>query len=378
MNSADKDGAETEGIPAVMVIAEAGVNHNGDLDRAIELVDAAAESGADVVKFQTFLAEEEISRDAPKAAYQLMATEVGESQFEMVKNLELSPTAHEALIDKCRRKNIRFLSSPFDIPSILLLADRLGLKTLKIPSGEMTHAPFLFEAARTGCDLIVSTGMSTLDEIRDALSIITLGFTHSDGKPSLEAARDVYGDGKNQDVLRKKVSLLQCTTEYPAPFEDANLKAMDTLREMFGLAVGYSDHTPDTVIAIAAAARGACIIEKHLTLDRRLPGPDHKASLEPDPFARMVKSIRAVEQALGDGLKKPAPSEQHNIPIARKSLVAKRPIKAGDLFTPETLAVKRPGTGISPMEYWRLLDKPSRRHYALDEIVHLDEINDAE
>jgi N-acetylneuraminate synthase len=355
--------------PRIKIIAEAGVNHNGDLNMALDLVNAAAETGADVVKFQTFRAEEEISRNAPKADYQMETTHASESQFEMVRKLELGPEEHKIIVARCREKNIEFLSSPFDIPSIILLCRDLGLTSLKIPSGEITHAPYLFEAAKSGCQLILSTGMSTLEEIKNALSIIALGLSGSEGPPSMDAAFAAFSHPKNQAALFNKVTLLHCTTEYPAPIEDVNLRAMNTLRDTFGLAVGYSDHTSGIEVPIAAAARGAHIIEKHFTLDKNLPGPDHKASLEPGLFAEMVRGIRNIELALGDGTKKPAPSELKNIPIARKSLVAKALIKAGDSFSKEVVGVKRPGTGISPMDYWEIMGKVSSRNYEQDELI---------
>jgi len=341
---------------------------------ALDLVDAAAETGADFVKFQTFRADEEISQNAPKADYQMESTNVKESQLEMVRKLELGLEAHEKIIARCHEKNLAFLSSPFDIPSIFLLVQQLGLSTLKIPSGEITHAPYLFEAAKTGCQLILSTGMSTLDDIQEALSIVALGLSRSDQKPTIEAAHAAFSSPKGQAALLEKVSLLHCTTEYPAPIEDVNLRAMDTLHESFGLPVGYSDHTQGISVAIASAARGAQIIEKHFTLDRSLPGPDHKASLEPAELSEMIIGIRDIERALGSAIKQPAPTELKNMAIARKSLVAKVQIKAGQKFSERTIAVKRPGTGISPMNYWKIMGTASNRDYSLDELIDESEL----
>lgn len=334
------------------IIAEAGVNHNGSLKLAKQLVDVAVQAGADAVKFQTFQAEKVISRLAPKAAYQRRTTAQDESQLEMVRKLELTAEQHFELVEYCRQKNIQFLSTPFDESSVDLLVKRLDVPVVKIPSGEITNGPLLLHIARTGRPVILSTGMSTLGEVETALGVLAFGYTCPHDEPSLDAFQSAYASAEGQQALRKKVTLLHCTTEYPAPFEDVNLRAMDTLRTAFGLPVGYSDHTPGIAVPIAAVARGAVVIEKHVTLDRNLPGPDHKASLEPDELKQMVQSIRQVEQALGSGLKIPFPSEIKNISVARRSLVAACPIKKGERFTGENVIAKRPGNGVSPMLFW--------------------------
>lgn len=329
------------------IIAEAGVNHNGSLERALELVDAAAGTGADAVKFQTFIAEEEISRFAPKAEYQLTATPAAESQMEMVKKLELNRGQHEALIHRCRQKKIMFLSSPFDLKSIQLLED-LGVEGIKIPSGEITNLPYLRAVGRSGKPVILSTGMANMAEIGEALKVLEKA-----GTP------------------RENMVVLHCNTEYPTPVEDVNLKAMLAIRDTFGVRAGYSDHTLGAEVSIAAAALGAVVIEKHLTLDCDLPGPDHKASMEPGPFQKMVRAIRNVEKALGDGEKKPSPSERKNIPVARKSIVASGDIAAGEKFTEKNITAKRPGTGVSPMMWDDVIGRTAKRAYQTDEMIEL-------
>jgi len=351
------------------IIAEAGVNHNGSLDLARRLIEVAAEAGADAVKFQTFRAEQLVSRQAPKAEYQTRTTDQAESQFDMIRKLELSAEDHEALLAQARESGIAFLSTPFDAVSLQLLTGRFGMETIKVPSGEITNAPFLLEIARQAGKVILSTGMSTLAEIETALGVLAFGFCASAAQPGRDPFQQAYASDQGQQALRQRVTLLHCTTEYPAPFAEVNLRAMDTLAQSFGLPVGYSDHTPGIHIPIAAVARGACLIEKHFTLDRTLPGPDHKASLEPDELRQMVNDIRAVEQALGDGIKRPTASEWKNRDVARKSLVAGRVIAAGEEFTPANVSCKRPGTGASPMEYWDTLGKRSPRTYGQDELL---------
>jgi N-acetylneuraminate synthase len=351
------------------IIAEAGVNHNGSLDMARQLIDAAAEAGADAVKFQTFNAQSLVSKMAPKAEYQLANTDVVESQFEMIRKLELNDVAHRQLIAHCGKRGIQFLSTPFDTKSVDLLTRTFDLPCLKIPSGELTNGPFLLYVAQANKPVILSTGMSTLDEVAQALGVLAYGFVGDGRQPSIDAFQTSFLSVEGQAALREKVRLLHCTTEYPAPFEDVNLRAMDTLAETFGLPVGFSDHTKGIAIAIAAVARGAILIEKHFTLDCNLPGPDHKASLEPDELKAMVRSIREVESALGDGAKQPAASELKNLSVARKSLVAKTDIKAGEVFTAENLGAKRPGDGVSPMEYWTFLGRKAMCAYREDEKV---------
>ncbi len=351
------------------IIAEAGVNHNGSLDMARKLIDVAAEAGADAVKFQTFKADKCISRLAAKAEYQTSTTSVSESQLEMVRKLELDEGAHRVLIDHCKKVGIQFLSTPFDLESVDLLAQSFNLPTIKIPAGEITNAPLLLKISQTGKTVILSTGMSTLGEVEQALGVLAFGFTRTLGSPSLYAFQEAYRSEAGQEALGFKVKLLHCTTEYPAPFENVNLRAMDTLKAAFGLPVGYSDHTRGIAVSLAAVARGAVIIEKHFTLDRGLPGPDHQASLEPDELTQLVTSIRDVEISLGNGLKLPARSELKNIDIARKSLVAGRSIEKGEMFHEDNIAIKRPGGGISPMQYWRFIGEIAQKSYLEDELI---------
>ncbi|MBK4727345.1 N-acetylneuraminate synthase [Pantoea agglomerans] len=354
----------------IRIIAEAGVNHNGDESLAMALVDAAHVAGADVVKFQTFKAANLVTREARQAAYQTANTGKEESQFAMLSRLELSFDAHLRLIDHCKSLGIEFLSTAFDTESLNFLVNELCLPTLKIPSGELTNAPFVLAHARTGCELIVSTGMATLAEVEAALSVIAFGFTASDDVLPGEAAfMAAYASEAGQAALAQKVTLLHCTTEYPAPMADINLKAMDTLAHAFRLPVGYSDHSQGITIPVAAVARGACLIEKHFTLDRTMEGPDHKASLEPDELAAMVRGIRDVELALGDGIKGPRLSEIKNKEIARKSLVAECDIEQGTLLSAENLAIKRPGNGMSPYAYWQLLGQAARRAYKAGDLI---------
>lgn len=329
----------------VIVIAEAGVNHNGDMDIARKLIDAAAAAGADYVKFQTFSAERLVTRSAEKAEYQKNHTEAAESQFEMLRRLELSETMHTELIRHCASRGIAFLSTGFDIESLNFLAG-LDMPVFKVPSGEITNLPYLRHIGGLGRPIILSTGMSTLAEIGDAINVL-----------------------EQVNVLRSEITVLHCTTEYPAPIEEVNLLAMNTIRDTFGVQVGYSDHTKGIEIPIAAVAMGACLIEKHFTLDRRLPGPDHEASLEPEELKTMVSAIRNVELALGDGVKRPTTSEIPNIKIARKSIVAGRTIRTGDSYTQDNLAIKRPGNGVSPMRLDEMLGRIAERDYQVDELI---------
>lgn len=354
----------------LFIIAEAGVNHNGDLNLAKELIDVAADAGADAVKFQTFRAEKLVSRDAPKAEYQTRTTDQDESQFEMIRKLELTEADHEVLITHAKARDIAFLSSSFDVSSLHLLTKRFGLQTIKIPSGEITHAPFLLAIARAAQRVILSTGMSTLAEVEAALGVLAFGFTApATATPQRGDFERAFACEAGQQALRNRVTLLHCTTEYPAPFGEVNLLAMDTLAAAFALPVGYSDHTSGIHVSLAAVARGARVIEKHFTLDRNLPGPDHKASLEPDELRELVRQAREIEQALGDGIKRPTVSEWKNRDVARKSLVAARAIKAGEVFTEENLTCKRPGTEVSPSAYWQTLGQTARRSYNADEAL---------
>ena len=333
--------------PHTLIIAEAGVNHNGDIELAKRMIDVATDAGTDLVKFQTFNAERLATQSAPKADYQNQTTDQSESQFAMLKQLELNMEMHELLITHCQQRNIGFLSTGFDIQSLDYLAS-LGAERFKIPSGEITNLPYLRHVGGLGKPVILSTGMATLGEIDAALEVLETA-----GTP------------------RTQISVLHCNTEYPTPMDDVNLRAMCSIRDAFGVAVGYSDHTAGIEVPIAAVALGATVIEKHITLDRNLPGPDHKASLEPDEFAEMVRVIRNIEQAMGDGIKRPSPSEAKNKPIARKSLVAAKPIHVGERFTAENVTVKRPGTGISPMRWDEVIDRVAVRDFVADELITL-------
>lgn len=355
---------------SVLIIAEAGVNHNGQEDLAFELVSAAKSAGADVVKFQTFKAKKLVTATAEQCEYQINNTGKKESQLAMLSRLELSYEAHHKLLAKCNELDIEFLSTAFDSESLEFLVNDLGLTRLKIPSGELTNAPLVLEHAQTGCDLIVSTGMATLAEIETALGIIAFGYTADKAvKPSAEEFGKAYYSDLGQKKLKEKVVILHCTTEYPAPVQDINLKAMDSISSAFKLPIGYSDHSAGINIPIAAVARGAQIIEKHFTLNQNMQGPDHKASLEPKQLAEMIKGIRDIELALGDGLKGPRPSEIKNKYIARKSLVADEIIKKGAAFNEANLVIKRPGLGKNPIHYWDLLGSEAKQDYQVGDLI---------
>lgn len=353
-----------------LIIAEAGVNHNGDEKLAFELVDAAHKAGADIVKFQTFKAKNLVTETAKQADYQVTNTQKEESQLSMLSRLELSFEAHHQLVKHCNSLGIEFLSTAFDSESLDFLVNELGITRLKIPSGEITNAPLVLEHARTGCDLIVSTGMATLSEIEAVLGVIAFGYTADiNEKPSALAFQQAYASSEGQQALKSKVTILHCTTEYPAPMEEINLRAMDTLGRAFDLAAGYSDHSEGITIPIAAVARGAVLIEKHFTLDKTMEGPDHKASLDPIELTSMVTSIRQVENALGSAVKAPTISEIKNKTVARKSLIASKPIKAGEVFNSDNVTIKRPGIGMSPYVYWDLLDKASINNYQPGDLI---------
>lgn len=326
------------------IIAEAGVNHNGDINIAKKMIDVASECKVDAIKFQTFKAEKLVSKKACKTDYQIKNTNSKEeTQFEMIKSLELDIDTHRELIEYCNKKNIMFLSSPFDLDSIDLLND-LGINIFKIPSGEITNLPYLEKISKLNKEIILSTGMSNLDEIDEALKILK-------------------GNGNNN------ITILHCNTEYPTPMEDVNLSAMNTIKETFNIDVGYSDHTLGIEVPIAAVAIGAKVIEKHFTLDKSMEGPDHKASLEPNELKEMVKSIRNIEKAIGNGIKAPSPSEKKNISIVRKSIVANKEIKKGDILTEENIAVKRPAGGISPMKWYDILGTVATKDYKEDDLI---------
>lgn len=328
-----------------LIIAEAGVNHNGSIEIAKKLVDVAKDSGADIVKFQTFKANKLACRNLDKADYQKETSGGNESQFDMLKKLELSMDMHLELIKYCKKKNIKLLSTPFDIDSIELL-DKLGFDMLKIPSGEITNYPYLKKIGQLRKKVILSTGMSNLEEVRQAIKVL-------------------------KDYGTIDISILHCNTEYPTPMEDVNLLAMQTMKDKFALKVGYSDHTEGIEVPIAAVAMGAEIIEKHFTLDKNMEGPDHKASLEPDELKSMVKAIRNIELAMGNGVKKPSKSEKKNINIVRKFIVANRNIKKGEIFTEENLTTKRSGKGISPMKWNNIIGEKSNRDYLEDEVIDI-------
>lgn len=353
-----------------LIIAEAGVNHNGDEQLAFSLVEAAYYAGADIVKFQTFKAKTLVTESAKQAEYQITNTGKEESQFDMLARLELSYDAHHKLISYCNQLGIEFLSTAFDCDSLEFLVNDLGLTRLKLPSGEITNAPLVLAHAQTGCDLIVSTGMATLSEIESVLGIIAFGYTaDTDAEPSIEAFQAAYFSEAGKAALKQKVTVLHCTTEYPAPVVDINLNAMDTLANAFHLPVGYSDHSAGITIPIAATARGAVLIEKHFTLDKDMEGPDHQASLEPYELGQMVRAIRDVELALGDGIKGPRPSELKNKAVARKSIVANAMIEAGEVFGEDNLAIKRPGHGINPNRFWELQGKLAAKAYMAGDII---------
>ncbi len=331
----------------VLVIAEAGVNHGGELTTALHLVDAAANCGANVVKFQTFTAYGLATPNAAKADYQKATTGTHETQFEMLRKLELSHSDHIAIIEHCQARGIGFLSTGFDIESVDMLVS-LGIDRIKIPSGEITNLPYLRHIGGLGLPVILSTGMANLEEVRSALEVLLAA-----------------------ETPKEDVTVLHFTTEYPAPMVDVNLQAMVTMRDAFGVNVGYSDHTMGHEVAVAAVALGACVIEKHLTLDRAAAGPDHAASLEPAELADMVRAIRNIELALGDGIKTPQPSEVANKLVARKSIVAAVGIKAGELFTSLNIVAKRPGSGLSPMLWDEVLGQKASRNFAPNEMIEL-------
>lgn len=353
---------------SVLIIAEAGVNHNGDKDKAFALIDAAAAAGADAVKFQTFNAERLAAISAPKAAYQKQTTDSSESQFEMLKKLELPESWHFELKQYAEKLGVTFISTAFDLQSLAFL-ETLDLPFYKIPSGEITNAPLLRAFARTGKNVIVSTGMATLGEVEQALAILSWGYLQNEEPESLAEIWQHWSDEESEKVIKEKVSLLHCTSQYPTPMVEVNLKAMDTLGSAFGLPVGYSDHTEGLLIPLAAVSRGATIIEKHFTLDRALPGPDHAASLEPGELKQMVSQIRAAELALGDGKKKPQPSEWDTRAAARQQVIAIENIMAGELLTVDNIGTARAGSGISPLYYWDLVGTASSQNYSKGEPV---------
>ena len=332
-------------MKSIFIIAEAGVNHNGDVSLAKNMIEIAAEAGADAIKFQTFKTEKIVTKDAAQAEYQQKNLSSSSSQYEMLKKLELDFEAHKILINHCQKLNITFLSTPFDSDSIQLL-DTIGVAIFKIPSGEITNLPYLRHIGSLGKQIILSTGMADLGEIEDALNVL-----------------------EEAGTSRKNITILHCNTMYPTPFEDVNLNAMLTIKNAFHCKVGYSDHTPGIEIAIGAAALGASIIEKHFTLDQKMEGPDHKASLEPDELKMLIKAIRNIEKAMGNGIKKPSSSETPNLPIIRKSIVAAKVIRKGEIFSESNLTVKRPATGMSPMRWDKIIGTAAQKNYQPDEMI---------
>lgn len=351
------------------IIAEAGVNHNGSIELAKKLVDVAKLAGADAVKFQTFKVENIVTKSAQQANYQIENLGEVTSQYEMLKQLELSFDEFLELQQYCKSQNIEFLSTPFDFESVDFLFDELNVSIAKIPSGELTNLPFIHYIATKQKPIILSTGMATINEIHDALAFIAYGLEKSKETVTLQLVNEFYKTQEAKKVLEEYVTILHCTTEYPAPFETINLKAIQQMEREFGLPVGLSDHSEGVSVPIAAVSLGAKVIEKHFTLDRSMEGPDHRASSEPNELKTMVKSIREIELALGTGKKEPSLIELENRNAARKSLVAKKQIKAGEMFTKDNLTVKRPGNGISPKEYWSYLGKISSKSYEKDELI---------
>ncbi len=327
-----------------LIIAEAGVNHNGSIELAKKLVDSAVDAGVDYVKFQTFKAEQLVSKNAKQASYQIENTGIKESQYQMLKKLELTHDNHHILIDYCKQKGVKFLSTAFDFDSIDFLKDKLDF--YKIPSGEITNYPYLVKVAKLQLPIVMSTGMANLQEVKDALAVLT-----------------------SNGIDKNDVTVLHCNTEYPTPMKDVNLLAMKTIEKELGVAIGYSDHTLGIEIPIAAVTLGAKVIEKHFTLDKTMEGPDHKASLEPQELKAMVKAIRTIETALGNGIKKPSKSEQKNISVARKSIVALTDIAKGDILTEDNITVKRPGTGTSPMKWDQVIGSIAAKNYKTDELI---------
>ncbi len=366
MGRSESAGLALETGDRTYVIAEIGVNHDGNVGKALELVDAVAQAGADAVKLQTFAAETLVSAQAPKAAYQLITTPTEESQFEMLRRLELSRDDHWAVLEAARRAGLEFLSTPYDLDSLAFLVHELAVDRVKIASSDITNLPLLLAAGQSRRKVILSTGMSTVEEITQALSTLALGGTTDVAGPSWDLITSPPSrDGHS--YLREHVVLLQCTSQYPAPVEEANLQAIVTLRDLFGVPVGYSDHTLGTVTALLSVAYGSVVYERHFTLDRKAPGPDHSASIEPDEFAALVRMIREAELARGTGVKEPSPSESSNRHPMRKGLIARRAIKAGHVIGVEDVAFMRPVDGDTPAQYWTWLGRTADRDYATGE-----------
>lgn len=351
------------------IIAEAGVNHNGSFELAKQLVDVAKEAGADAVKFQTFRAENLVTKHAKQADYQIENLKQATSQYDMLKKLELTFEEFTKIQQYCEEKGIEFLSTPFDLESVDFLFDTLQIKTAKIPSGELTNAPFIHYIATKQRPIILSTGMATVDEIHEALAFIAHGLAYPQRAVDITEVEAFYKTSLAKEVLQKYVTVLHCTTQYPAPSKTINLKAMDEMRTTFQVPIGFSDHSEGITIPIGAVAMGATVIEKHFTLDKKMEGPDHIASLNPQELKAMVQGIREIEEALGNGVKEPSATELQNRQPARKSLVAKKPIQAGEIFSGMNLTVKRPGNGIAPSQYWAYIGKTASKNYEEDAMI---------
>lgn len=351
------------------IIAEAGVNHNGSLELAFDLIDVAAKSGVDYIKFQSFKADSIVNQSAAKAAYQNRNTDENEGQLEMLKRLELSSAEQVALFKRCQQKGIKFLSTPFDLESLSLLTKRFELAEIKLGSGELTNGPLLLEAGRSGANIFMSTGMGSLAEVEEALGALAFGMCCVSQPTCRQDFSDILLKPETWAILSSRVTLLHCTTDYPAKVADTNLNAMKTMQKAFGLDVGYSDHTEGKAVSLAAVALGATIIEKHFTLDRNLPGPDHSASLEPEELASLVKEVREIEAALGNGIKQPSLAEVRNRTAIRKSLVAANAVPKDHILNSDDILVKRPGNGISPMNLWDKIGTITKRPIGVDELL---------
>ena len=358
----------------MVVIAEAGVNHNGSVETAKALITAAASCGVDAVKFQTFRATSVIARSAPKAAYQVASGPEDEGQLAMVQKLELPWEAWKDLVAHCAAEGVQFLSTPFDGASLRLLVDDLQMPIVKIGSGEVSNAPFLLEIARTRLPVIMSTGMSTLGDVEEALGVFAWAWTGEPGAPGRDAFMRARYSDQGQRALLASMTLLQCVTEYPTPFDAVNLRGMDTLRQAFGLPVGFSDHTLGWAVPLAAVARGATVIEKHFTLSQSMEGPDHRASLEPEQMRAMVEGIRQVEACLGSAIKGPSRVEWGNRGVARRGIVATRALPGGHVLTAADLTTKRPAAGLSPMDYWELLGRRLRTAVSEESPIRLGDV----
>lgn len=351
------------------IIAEAGVNHNGDLNKALDLVEQAKNIGADAVKFQMFQANNLVTQAAEQAAYQKVSARAYTNQYTMLKDLELSVDAFKLLAKRAKELNIDFIVTPFCLDSLDILIKEFEVPYIKISSGDLNHGPLLLKAARSSKKIILSTGMSSLTEIEQALKVIAFGYCNSDAHPHSEMLNMIFASAQAQQLLEKNVTILHCTSEYPAPFDEINLKAMDTLSAAFGLSVGLSDHSEGINISLSAVAREASMIEKHFTLDKNLPGPDHKASLDINEFKALIIGARQIEKALGDTRKIISGAESKNLPLVRRSIVAKKKINKNELFAEENLTFKRPAQGHSPMNFWDLIGTQAHRDYCVDEVI---------